>query len=76
MNPGPLQIGDWPMLIVLAIGAAGTVVGILLLRRLLTIEPDSRSFASTRRGGRIWPYALIVAGLSLLALLAVLLLTR
>lgn len=60
-------------LIVLAIGVVGGVVGLLWLRRILTIEPETRSFRATAGRDRPWVAivgAVIVIGLVALAIAA------
>jgi hypothetical protein len=44
-----LVFGVKPELLVLAAASVGLVIGLALLRRTLTIEPDSRSFRATDR---------------------------
>lgn len=43
----------WATFIVLAIAVAGSVVGLLWLRRTLTIEPDVHSFRATSPPGTL-----------------------
>jgi hypothetical protein len=59
--------------IVLAVAVVGSVVGLIWLRRLLTIEPEVHSFRATAGRGRSWPAivaAVVIIVLTALALLA------
>ncbi len=48
--------------IVLTMAVLGAVVGLLWMRRLLTIEPDTHTFRATARPAR-WGRLLVAAGL-------------
>jgi hypothetical protein len=57
--------------ILLGIAVAGCVVGLVWLRRILTIEPESRSFRATA-GSPPWRSRLLAAAIAAVALLILL----
>ena len=57
-------------LIVLAVGVGGVVVGLLWLRRIVTVESEPHSFRATADRPRRWPA--IAAVLAVVVLLGVL----
>lgn len=68
-----IDVSGIPGDVVLAVGVVGGVVGLLWLRRILTIEPETHSFRATAGRDRPWiaiAGAVVVIGLVGLAIAA------
>lgn len=70
-GPHPGLFGIPAMAFILAFAAAISAVGIVWVRRLTEIEPESRSFRATASRPRVYRPVLIGLGVAILALLAI-----
>jgi hypothetical protein len=75
MSEVPIDVLGIPAgLLVLAAAVLGAIVGLVWLRRMLTIEPDARSFRATSGSARSWrlPAAIGLAAAGVLLVAAAL----